>query len=97
MAESGDDTERWGLRVTGRVQGVGFRWWTRRTAGALGLRGAVRNRADGSVELSAEGSAEALRQLEEQLRRGPASARVRDVRRVEPSLPVPTDGFVIRG
>jgi acylphosphatase len=66
-------------RVTGRVQGVGFRVWTARRARELGLRGAVRNEPDGSVVVEGEGEPAALERLEELLRRGPALARVRAV------------------
>jgi acylphosphatase len=67
-------------RVTGRVQGVGFRWWSRRQAGALGLVGWVMNGDDErSVELVAEGRPEALDRLERLLRAGPDSARVEQV------------------
>lgn len=45
--------------VHGRVQGVGFRWWTRSRALELGLVGSARNLADGRVEIVAEGSREA--------------------------------------
>lgn len=68
--------ERRAYRITGVVQGVGFRWWARHTATDLGLRGTVRNARDGSVELEAEGEPEALKRLEERLARGPAAARV---------------------
>ncbi len=51
------------LRVTGRVQGVGFRWWTQNTARALGLAGSVRNLPDGSVEILAQGEPDAVRRL----------------------------------
>jgi acylphosphatase len=67
-------------RVTGRVQGVGFRWWSRRQAEALGLVGWVMNGDDErSVELVAEGRPEALDELERLLRGGPDSARVEQV------------------
>lgn len=62
--------------VTGIVQGVGFRYHTRDEAVQLGLRGWVRNLADGSVEVVAEGPEETLRQLVAWLGRGPRSARV---------------------
>ncbi len=67
------------FRVTGRVQGVGFRSWTGRTARALGLAGWVRNMPDGSVELEAEGPDERMDALREALWRGPAFARVTGV------------------
>lgn len=70
-----------GFRVHGRVQGVGFRWWTRRTAGRLGVAGSVRNLADGTVEVRAAGSAAAMREFESYLRRGPPSAAVEQVER----------------
>lgn len=62
--------------VSGRVQGVGFRWWTRREAQALALVGTVRNRTDGTVEVVATGDERALRELETRLHRGPLAARV---------------------
>lgn len=71
--------ERRAYRVTGRVQGVGFRWWTRRTAERLGLRGTVRNARDGSVEIHAEGSGEALEEFRQRLEAGPPGARVEGV------------------
>ena len=67
---------RKGYLLQGRVQGVGFRMWVSRQASMLHLSGTVRNRADGAVEIHAEGPAEALRQLEETLRRGPPLAHV---------------------
>ncbi len=68
------------VRITGRVQGVGFRWWVRSRAQALGLTGWVKNDADErSVTLQAEGSPERLDELERLLRIGPSSARVEDV------------------
>lgn len=66
--------------VIGRVQGVGFRWWTRRQAEQLGLTGWVRNDDDErTVEVLAEGESEQLHALERQLRRGPHGARVETV------------------
>lgn len=67
-------------RVTGRVQGVGFRWWVRRQADALGLTGWVMNGDDErSVELVAEGDPASLVELERQLHAGPSGARVEAV------------------
>jgi acylphosphatase len=69
-------TGRVRLEITGRVQGVGFRYWAAREARRLGLHGTVRNRADGAVELEAEGEAEQLDVLRERLGVGPPHARV---------------------
>jgi len=62
--------------VHGRVQGVGFRWFVWKAARQLGLQGVAQNLADGSVEVIAEGSQEALDELELALGRGPGMARV---------------------
>jgi acylphosphatase len=64
------------LIVLGRVQGVGYRWWTVGTARALGLAGWVRNRRDGSVEILAIGSPGALEDLVAACARGPSAAAV---------------------
>ncbi len=67
-------------RISGAVQGVGFRWFVARHARTLGLTGQARNLPDGSVEVVASGVDEsALARLEELLRAGPASARVSQV------------------
>lgn len=65
--------------VRGRVQGVGFRYSTVRRARQLALRGWVRNCADGSVELVAEGEPDAVEALIEWCRHGPGGARVDEV------------------
>ena len=62
--------------VRGRVQGVGFRFFTQRQASRLGVRGWVRNRADGSVEAQLEGDAPAVDALLASLRKGPSHASV---------------------
>jgi acylphosphatase len=62
--------------VRGQVQGVGFRYWTRRTATARGLQGWVRNRRDGTVEAVFAGPEQAVADMVALCRRGPASARV---------------------
>jgi acylphosphatase len=67
------------LRITGNVQGVGYRIWATRTASGLGLRGWVRNRLDGSVEALATGAPEQIAALIEACRRGPYGARVAEV------------------
>ena len=69
--------------VRGRVQGVGFRWFVEREAHILGISGWVRNNADGSVEVLAQGSREQLLGLRLRLRQGPRAARVDDVEEFE--------------
>jgi acylphosphatase len=69
------------LIVRGRVQGVGYRWWSVGQAKALGLHGWVRNRRDGSVEILAIGSAQALDSLVNACGRGPMAASVSAVER----------------
>jgi acylphosphatase len=64
------------LRIEGRVQGVGYRWWAVREAERLALEGWARNRADGSVEVLAIGPNEALDAFERACREGPPAARV---------------------
>jgi len=84
---------RQGYVVTGRVQGVGFRYWTRETAMRLGLGGHVRNRLDGAVEAHVVGSPERVRAFEEALWRGPPAARVEDVTPIEGDQRVVPDRF----
>ena len=61
--------------VRGRVQGVGFRWWTRARALELGLVGSARNTDDGRVEVVAEGGAAALQRLVDLLTEEPSGSR----------------------
>ncbi|HEV7879292.1 acylphosphatase [Bradyrhizobium sp.] len=62
--------------IRGTVQGVGFRYWTRRTASARGLQGWVRNRGRDGVEAVFAGPEQAVAEMIALCRRGPASARV---------------------
>ena len=71
------EPQRLTARVSGRVQGVGFRYWAVRQANSLGLVGWVMNRDDeNAVEIVAEGEPVALDALERMLQRGPPGARV---------------------
>ncbi|HEY8606952.1 MAG TPA: acylphosphatase [Noviherbaspirillum sp.] len=90
------------LRITGRVQGVGYRASFEAQAKALGLSGWVRNRRDGSVEALVDGDVQALAQIVEWARRGPPAARVEAVEESErtpgaDSTPAPGDreGFTV--
>lgn len=83
--------------VTGEVQGVGFRWFTRREAQSLSLTGWVRNRADGSVQALACGPDDALARFEAALRRGPPSSRVESVVRSAASSDENFQSFEVTG
>lgn len=70
-------------RVSGQVQGVGFRWYCTEEAQELGLVGRVSNLSDGDVEVVAQGPADAVSRLVSWLHHGPRWARVDDVRLTE--------------
>ena len=72
------------VRIRGRVQGVGFRYWTAQQARELGLAGWVRNEPDGSVAALLGGSDEAVADMLARLRQGPRGAVVSDIA-VEPA------------
>ena len=84
------------LMVRGRVQGVGFRAFVLYRARALGIAGWVRNCADGSVELEAEGEPEVLERLVEAVARGPVGARVAAVERSTRTGSTGQTGFRVR-
>ena len=73
------------FHVSGRVQGVAFRAYTRQQAQALGLRGFARNLADGRVDVLAVGDAAAIERLAAWLRTGSPLARVEAVVRSAPA------------
>jgi acylphosphatase len=82
--------------IRGRVQGVGFRYFTEAAAMHEGIAGWVRNAPDGGVEVSAEGDAEALERFERRIRHGPPGARVEDVE-AHDSVPSGREaGFIIK-
>jgi acylphosphatase len=95
MSEELDKKEVRGYRVYGRVQGVGFRWWTQRIGTELGLAGHVRNLPGGGVEVHARGSVEELAALEAVLEGGPPMARVDGIERIDAHPRTPEDGFLI--
>jgi len=91
----GDGSKTVRVRVSGVVQGVGFRYFTHREAVRLGLGGYVRNRSDGSVEAVAEGDGETVDLFLERIAKGPPGSRVRGITVSE--LPfVGYDSFEIR-
>jgi acylphosphatase len=73
------------VRIAGRVQGVGFRFFAERAAREAGIKGWVRNLPDGSVETLAEGEEPAVTRYLERMREGPRSSRVTDLRVEETS------------
>ena len=82
--------------VSGRVQGVGFRFFAQEAALIEGLSGWVRNLDDGRVEAHVEGDQEAVERFERKIRRGPAAARVTDVN-IEDGVPSGRgDGFRVK-
>jgi acylphosphatase len=86
------------VAVRGRVQGVGFRWFVRERARALGLSGWVRNEVDGSVVVYAVGPQSELAKLRGILEQGPPAAQVEIVENEpqEPSTPALTPFGVLR-
>jgi acylphosphatase len=81
------------VRIAGRVQGVGFRWFVREEARRLGLSGWVTNLPGGEVEVKASGEGSSLERLRRALAVGPTGAEVREVADVPDSpavsLPYP--------
>ena len=82
--------------MSGRVQGVGFRYFALDAARRDGINGYVMNHEDGTVEAVAEGESEALERFERALRRGPSRSRVEQVMVDEIEPAQGNTGFVIR-
>ena len=92
LAQTAARCHQW---VRGRVQGVGFRVFALQQAQRWGVAGWARNLPDGRVEIVAEGDVQALEEFAASMRRGPAGARVEDVR-VEWEAPTNMHGFRIQ-
>ena len=82
--------------IAGRVQGVGFRYFTERIAAQHGIQGWVRNTPDGRVEIQAEGDADAMHQFESLVSTGPPGARVDQVDITDIAVGPDRSGFLIR-
>lgn len=85
---------RW-LRIRGKVQGVGFRWWTQRNAREMTVDGWVLNAPDGSVEAHLQGSKANVERLIERIKGGPPTAKVQSVKVIE-AAPGDFHSFEIR-
>ena len=93
MAEQAAEAVR--VLISGRVQGIGFRYWMRTQAEARGLDGWVRNLRDGRVEAVFQGPAVAVEAMVVACHEGPMGARVSEVQRFEAD-PLPTGAFEVR-
>ncbi len=76
--------------ISGRVQGVGFRWFVLRAAERLGVMGWARNLWDGGVEVMGQGTSSMLRDFERELHEGPLLSNVEKVEKVEVTSEVST-------
>lgn len=83
--------------ITGRVQGVGFRWFVEREARTIGVGGWVRNNEGGAVEVLASGTDEQLARLRKTLEKGPRAARVDEVQEFEEEQERKETSFRIEG
>jgi acylphosphatase len=81
--------------ISGRVQGVGFRWFAHDAAAREGVAGWVRNLPDGTVEAWVEGESESVTRVERALRMGPRGARVDTVYAETEDAPGGYEGFSI--
>lgn len=96
MTSRADDQAKTVLaKVTGRVQGVSFRAWTRNEARQLGLGGWVRNECDGSVTVLLSGPESAILRMVSRLRQGPTGASVTGITFTETASEQPPPDFTI--
>ncbi|MGH9452966.1 MAG: acylphosphatase [Terriglobia bacterium] len=81
--------------MSGRVQGVGYRYFAEKAANRLGIRGYVRNLRDGGVEVYAVGNNSDLEAFRRQLAEGPSAARVTEIQESEEAVRSDYDRFVV--
>lgn len=81
--------------MSGRVQGVGFRWWVQRKGSELGVSGTVKNLLDGSVEVHAAGCLVEVEAFCELLAKGPWAASVRSVEEIPSTETLPANFEVL--
>ena len=84
------------IHISGRVQGVGFRWFTEKEARARNVKGYVRNLQDGRVEVVAQGEREDVAQLCDALRQGPSASRVDAVAMTPVGVDAALSSFSVR-
>jgi acylphosphatase len=82
------------VRIEGGVQGVGYRYWTERTAAELGVSGWVRNLDDGSVQALFSGERAKVDAMIERCRQGPRSSIVTSLA-IEEAQAAPPSGFIV--
>ena len=90
-----EDWGQAGYKVSGRVQGVGYRWWVRQVARELGVCGTVENWPDGSVVIHATAPSEVLEAFASQLTKGPWAASVDRVDSITSGERLSTERFEI--
>lgn len=90
------DIKRYKLIVVGRVQGVGYRYFTVQQAGMYSLTGWVRNCYNGNVEVEAQGKKPLIDRFIEELRRGPLFGHVTGIDTTEIDLVDNEAGFIVR-
>jgi acylphosphatase len=85
------------LKIEGRVQGVGFRYFTRKTAEKYSVNGWVKNMSDGTVEAVLSGSKSSVQAMTEKLKRGPSTANVTGVKEISTeNYPDDFQSFTVR-
>lgn len=84
------------LTISGKVQGVGFRFFVKENAQSLGIKGYVKNLPDGEVEAFFQGSKENVNKMIEMCKKGPLTAEVEDIK-VEEKEPQNYENFKVTG